>query len=79
MPDVVIVGAGLAGLTCARRLQAAGADVRVYRVRRALPVRWPLVRTAAGAVRPGVVDSGGDGEWPRRGGDDLGEAIVPRH
>ena len=29
MHDVVIVGAGLAGLTCARRLQAAGADVRV--------------------------------------------------
>lgn len=27
MKDVVIVGAGLAGLTCARRLQAAGLDV----------------------------------------------------
>lgn len=28
--------------------------LRIYRVRRALPVRWPLARRAAAAVRPGV-------------------------
>lgn len=29
MPEVVVVGAGLAGLACARHLSAAGVDVLV--------------------------------------------------
>ena len=28
-PDVIVIGAGLAGLTCARRLQEAGRDCLV--------------------------------------------------
>lgn len=57
-PDVVVVGAGLAGLTCARRLQQAGIGVTVHEASGRLGGR---VWSARGAFAPGLVaERGGE-------------------
>lgn len=54
--DVVIIGAGLAGLTAARRIHNAGYTVRVLEARDRIGGRTWSVPQASG--RPGVVDYG---------------------
>lgn len=46
MPDVVVIGAGLAGLQCAEVLQQAGVDVEV----------WEAADAVGGRIRTDVVD-----------------------
>jgi monoamine oxidase len=54
-PDVVVIGAGLAGLSCARDLASGGADVLVLEARDVVGGRTPCI--ALGDVR---VDGGGE-------------------
>jgi monoamine oxidase len=64
--DVVVVGAGLSGLTAARELAAAGASVVVLEARERVGGRLLGVRVGAGAV----VDLGGEYFGP------LGHKII---
>lgn len=68
--DVVVVGAGLAGLAAADALHAAGAGVRVLEARDRLGGRT-LSRTVAG----GAIDLGATWFWP---GDELVAQLVRR-
>jgi len=62
---------------------AAWRWLRTYRVRRALPVRWPLVKTAAKAVRPGVWVAGdftatASIQGAMQSGEGVAEAILAK-
>ena len=78
MPDVVVVGAGLSGLVCARRLQEAGVEVVVLEARDRVGGR-----TLNEPIAPGrVVEMGGQWVGPSHteimpGGGRGGRADVP--
>jgi predicted NAD/FAD-dependent oxidoreductase len=57
--------------------------LRTYRVRRALPVRWPLARRAPSALRPGVWVAGdftntASIQGAMESGEGVAEAILAR-
>ena len=62
-PRVVVVGAGLAGLVCARDLLRAGIDVQVFEARKVVGGR---VRTIRGAFE--------DGQYAEAGGEFVDES-----
>ena len=62
-PRVVVVGAGLAGLVCARDLLRAGVDVQVFEGRKVVGGR---VRTIRGAFE--------DGQYAEAGGEFVDES-----
>lgn len=80
MTDVVVVGAGLSGLVCARRLAAAGTDVVVLEARDRVGGR-----TLNQAIAPGQVTELG-GQWAgprhtaiRRVAAEVGVETFPTH
>lgn len=77
--DVVIVGAGLSGLVCARRLLAAGRDVLVVEARRGVGGRLRTLEVDGGRFDLG-------GQWMSAGqprlarlAAELGVAAVPQY
>ena len=58
-PGVVVIGAGLSGLTAALRLQERGLDVQVIEARRRVGGRVRSVPTAAGTLESGGATIGG--------------------
>lgn len=82
MVDVVVVGAGLAGLTAARELAGAGLAVQVVEPRRRVGGRVMTVETEAPAT--GWFDLGATWHWSdqpavRTLADELGVDVFPHH
>jgi len=71
--DVVVVGAGLSGLICARALQRSGHAVRVLEARDRIGGRLQSLNTACGAV----VDLGG--QWGGRTHHRLAALLAELH
>ena len=73
-PKVVVVGAGLAGLTTAYRLQQNGADVEVYEARNRVGGRVLSVNIngAIGELGGQSITDGGEAKTMRRLIDEFG-------
>jgi monoamine oxidase len=76
-PDVVVIGAGLAGLSCARDLVAGGADVLVLEAREAIGGRTPCIELDGVRVDGGGELVGTFHEPLVRLVDELGLALEP--